>query len=166
MVKSHTHSLALQVVSASPPAKIVGEPRLWLVDALDACPASVVARRLGCSQELVRGWRTGRSLPNLDHLARAPRRFTLRVLASLDAHVRGLDQLAMVDPDEALRLLYLAFGALLADLSRKPLDQRTPEEAREIEDRAGEIAEQAARLQLAARQRRTTVDAPQGEEGR
>lgn len=162
---THTKSLALALLESSPPASIVGDPRLWVADALDACPASVVARRLGCSQELVRGWRAGKSLPNLDHLARAPRRFTLSILASLDAHVRGAQQLAAVDPAEALRLLYLAFGALLADLSRKPLDQRSPDEAREIEDKAGEIEEQARALKSAARAQRLTTEAPVEDKG-
>lgn len=157
-MKDHTESLALQLVSASPAEKVVGEPRIWLAQALDACPVGIVARRLGCSQELVRGWRNGRSLPNLDHLARAPRAFTLSLLASLDSHVRGVEQLRVVDPERALRLLYLAFGALLADLSRKPLEERSPDEAREIEQKADEIEQQAKALKLAARAKRLGVE--------
>lgn len=164
-MNNHSTELALAFLNASPVPRIVGEPRLWIADALDACPSGIVARRLGCSPELVRGWRTGKSLPNLDHLARAPRAFTRSLIASLDAHVRGLDQLAAVDPDQALRLLYLAFGALLADLSRKPLIERSPEEAREIEEKADEIAEQANRVARAARQQRFVVEAPREDKG-
>jgi hypothetical protein len=168
VVKSHTHSLALQVVSASPRAKIVREPGplLWLAEALDVCPPSIVARRLGCSEDLVRGWRNGKSLPNLDQLARAPRDFTRRLLVSLGDHVRDLDQLASVDPAEALRLLYLEFGYLMAELSRTPLDRRTPEQLAEVEDQCVTLQEALERVRLAVRRQRTTVDAPQGEEGR
>lgn len=112
-MKEHNTNLALQLVPASSRPRVVGEPRLWIAEALEVCDTSVVARRLSCSQELVRGWRTGKSLPNLDHLARAPRRFSLRVLTCLGDHLRA-DQIAHQDLDEALRLLYLAFGALLA----------------------------------------------------
>lgn len=155
----HSTELALQLVSASPPAKVAGEPRLWIAEALEVCEASVVARRLGCSPELVRGWRTGKSLPNLDHLARAPRRFSYRVLTCLGDHLRA-SSLAASDPQEALRLLYLAFGALLAELSKKPLDQRSPEEAAEIRDRAAEVEEQAAEIRRLAAERARTVEAP------
>lgn len=163
MKHDHNTNLALQLLPASPSAQVVGEPHLWVREALDLVGTSAVARRLCCSADLVRGWGNGKSLPNLDHLARAPRRFSLRVLASLGDHLRA-DQLAHQDPCEALRLLYLAFGALLADLSRKPLDKRTPEEAREIADRAAEIEQQAAILRRLASEQARTVEAPQ--EGR
>lgn len=158
-MRRHSTELALQLVPASSRPLAVGEPRLWLAEALEVCEASVVARRLGCSSELVRGWRTGKSLPNLDHLARAPRRFSLRVLTCLGDHLRA-DQIAHQDLDEALRLLYLAFGALLAELSRKPLDQRDPREAAEIRDRAAELEEQAATIRRIAADRVRTAEAP------
>mgnify|MGYP000143149846 CR=1 FL=1 len=164
-MKDHSKSLALAIVETSPAPSIVGDPRLWVADALEACPASVVARRLGCSQELVRGWRNGRSLPNLDHLARAPRRFTLRVLASLDAHVADIDQLVRVDPDEALRLLFLAFAAVLADLSRKPLGERSAKERLEIEEKLDDLADEVRRAQQAVRKERLTVDTPAEDKG-
>jgi hypothetical protein len=142
----------------------VGEPHLWIHEALAGENVPAIARRLGVSLDLVYGWGTGKSLPNLSHLARAPRRFSLRVLASLGDHLLA-DQVAHQDLDEALRLLYLAFGALLADLSRKPLDERTPKEAREIADRAAEIEQQqAAILRRLATEQARTVEAPQ--EGR
>ncbi len=159
-MRKHSTEVALQLVSASPPAKVVGEPRLWIAEALEVCDASIVARRLGCSPELVRGWRNGKSLPNLDHLARAPRRFSYRVLTLLGDHLRA-DQIAVQDPSEALRLLYLAFGALLAELSRKPLDQRNAEEAAEIRDRAAEIEEQAAKIRRLASEQARTVEESQ-----
>lgn len=161
MKRDHNTNVALQLIPASPARQIVGEPYLWLREALDGEDVSAIARRLGVSPELVRGWRNGKSLPNLDHLARAPRRFSLRVLASLGDHLLA-DQIAHQDLDEALRLLYLAFGALLADLSRKPLDKRTPPEAREIADRAAEIEQQAAILRRLATEQARTVEAPQG----
>lgn len=164
-MKDHSKSLALAIVETSPAPSIVGDPRLWVADALEACPASVVARRLGCSQELVRGWRNGRSLPNLDHLARAPRRFTLRVLASLDAHVADIDHLVRVDPEEALRLLFLAFAAVLADLSRKPLGERSVKERLEIEEKLDDLADEVRRAQQAVRKERLTVDTPAEDKG-
>lgn len=163
MNRNHSTNVALQFIPASPARQIVGEPCLWLREALDGEDVSAIARRLGCSPELIRGWRNGKSLPNLDHLARAPRRFSLRVLASLGDHLLA-DQIAHQDLGEALRLLYLAFGALLADLSRKPLDERTPPEAREIADRAAEIEQQAAILRRLATEQARTVEAPK--EGR
>lgn len=158
-MKEHNTNLALQLVPASSRPRVVGEPRLWIAEALEVCDTSVVARRLSCSQELVRGWRIGKSLPNLDHLARAPRRFSLRVLTCLGDHLRA-DQIAHQDLDEALRLLYLAFGALLADLSRKPLDQRDPREAAEIRDRAAELEQQAGIIRRIAADQARTVEAP------
>lgn len=163
MKRDHNTNVALQLIPASQARTIVGEPRLWIHEALNGEDVSAIARRLGCSPELVYGWGTGKSLPNLGHLARAPRRFSLRVLASLGDHLLA-DQIAHQDPREALRLLYLAFGALLADLSRKPLSERTPEEAREIADRAAEIEQQAAILRRLATEQARTVEAPQ--EGR
>ena len=50
----HNTNLALQLVPASSRPLAVGEPRLWIAEALEVCDTSVVARRLSCSQELVR----------------------------------------------------------------------------------------------------------------
>lgn len=164
-MKEHsTDNLALATVVASPRPQISGDPRLWLVEALEVCPPATVARRLGCSDRVVRGWRTGASLPNLDHLARAPRAFTGRLLVLLGDHVRA-DALVRREPREALHQMTMALGALLVDLSRRPLDQMSPDEARDVAERAALIEEQAAALRRAAAEQARTVQAPAEDKG-
>lgn len=133
-------SVALATVDASPPRTPPGElVRLALL----ACPAPVVARRLRCSPELVRGWVGGKSLPNLRHMLDAPafgRR--LVVLAGEQIDVRSLVQHS---PREALGLLLCTLGGLLL-ATQRPLPDLPAEEVKRIAEQARDAAEQAADL--------------------
>lgn len=42
-MNNHSTELALAFLNASPVPRIVGELRLWIADALDACPAGIPA---------------------------------------------------------------------------------------------------------------------------
>lgn len=52
----------------------------------------------------------------------------------------------------------LGLSQRAADLSRKPLEERSPDEAREIEQKADEIEQQAKALKIAARAKRLGVE--------
>ena len=100
---------------------------------LVACPAPVVASRLGVSEDLVHGWVKGRSLPNLGHVLMGPASFGRRVLL-LSSQRLDLVALAPTDPREAVSLLLCTLGGLLV-MSKRPIESLSDRELRQaIED--------------------------------
>ncbi len=129
--------------------------RLILVEALDTCEPAKVARKLAVSEDLVRGWRRGKSYPNLDQLCRAPESFSRRIALLLTGHL-DTRQIVHRDPRQALHLATLSLGMLLVQIDRKPLDRMTPEERREVREEAGRLEEQARQIRQAASEPVTT----------
>lgn len=135
----HPPSLALAEIDASPPRPKAGD----LVHlSLLACPAAVVARRLRCSRELVTGWAHGKSAPNLNHLLGAPPAFSLRLVA-LTREAIDLRPLIQRDPHEAVALLLCSLGSLLL-MTKRPLEELSIEELREVADKGRAAEEQGA----------------------
>lgn len=125
------------------------EARELVTQALQVSDAPQVARRIGCSVELVYGWTYGRSVPNLEHLLRAPRAFALRLLVLAREQIDAA-QVLRRDPQEALYLATLALGGLLVDLTKTSLDRQSPEQLDETEERAGRLEEEAGAIRRAA----------------
>lgn len=141
----NTSTLALATTTASPPRPTGGE---LVRVALLACPAPVVARRLRCSPELVRGWTGGKSLPNVRHLLDAPPAFGLRLLALCREQI-DVRPLVQRDPHEAVALLLCSLGGLLL-ATRRPLHELSVEELREVADKGRAAEEQGAQIARAA----------------
>lgn len=134
-------SLALATVDASPPRPKAGDlVRLALL----TCPAPVVARRLGCSRELVTGWAHDKSAPNINHILRSPPVFGLRLLA-LTREAVDLRPLVQRDPHEAVALLLCSLGSLLL-ATKRPLEDLSIEELREVASKGRAAEEQGAQI--------------------
>lgn len=141
----NTPTLALATLPASPTRTAPGElVRLALL----ACPAPVVARRLRCSPDLVRGWTGGKSLPNLGHVLASPPVFGLRLL-TLTREAVDLRPLVQRDPHEAVALLLCSLGALLL-ATKRPLEDLSIEELRDVADKGRAAEAQGAEVARAA----------------
>lgn len=78
----HSTNLALQVVPASAPPRRGAEMSALLCRLALGQQATSVARRLGRSEDLVRGWARGDSSPSLAQILDAPPAFASRLLAT------------------------------------------------------------------------------------
>lgn len=117
---------ARRLAGASLAVQLVGET-------LDLVPASLVAKDLGVSDDLVYGWSYGRSAITLGDALAAPVSFGRRLLVLSLEHV-DLRRLAVVDPHEAMNLLLTTLGRLLL-VSQQPLPDEDEMRRRELRQR-------------------------------
>lgn len=130
--------------TSSPPRKTRNSQRIrgaeqaraFVTQALDACAAPQVARRLGVSPDLVRGWAHGRSSLSLGDLIAAPRAFRQRIVTLLGevADPTGQDPAQLLSRAQGLLgQLILACSRPLATLDGDQL-QRACEAATQLEE--------------------------------
>lgn len=122
-MNSHTTSLALIETEALTPAD--KSARVVSV-ALETCPAAVVARRLGCSTDLVTGWGRGKSSPSLAQVFASPERFALRLLALAGGVYAS--EVVEAPVRERLWCCTVALGRCLSLTAGRDLEQMTSEE--------------------------------------
>lgn len=122
-MNSHTTSLALIETEALTPAD--KSARVVSV-ALETCPAAVVARRLGCSTDLVTGWGRGKSSPRLDQVFASPERFALRLLALAGGVYAS--EVVEAPVRERLWCCTVALGRCLSLTAGRDLEQMSREE--------------------------------------
>lgn len=78
----HNTNLALQLIPASVPPRRGAEMSAILCRMALGKQATGVARKLGRSEDLVRGWARGDSSPSLAQILDAPATFASRLLAT------------------------------------------------------------------------------------
>lgn len=122
-MNSHTTSLALIETEALTPAD--KSARVVSV-ALETCPAAVVARRLGCSTDLVTGWGRGKSSPSLAQVFASPERFALRLLALAGGVYAS--EVVEAPVRERLWCCTVALGRCLSLTAGRDLEQMSREE--------------------------------------
>lgn len=163
----HSTNLALQVVPASAPPRRGAEMSALLCRLALGQQATSVARRLGRSEDLVRGWARGDSSPSLAQILDAPPAFASRLLATAGKlYTAPAVRLLIRD---RLWLCGVALGSCYTTLGSRDLRELSGEELEQLRRSATTVRHEAERIEGDVDReilRRRGVDAPQGEEGR
>lgn len=142
----HSTNLALQIVPASASPRRGTEMSAVLCRLALGQQATSVARRLGRSEDLVRGWARGDSSPSLAQILDAPPAFASRLLATAG---RLYAPAAMRLPiRDRLWLCHVALGHCAAVVGpHRDVRDLSDEELSDLRSKARTLREEAARLE-------------------
>lgn len=143
-MKEHSTNLALQLVPASAPPKRGAEMSAVLCRLALAGQATAVARKLGRSEDLVRGWARGDSSPSLAQILDAPQAFAMRLVAAT-GRLYAPPFVALPIRDR-LWLCGVALGHCYTTLGNRDLREMGEDDLKQLERSAESLAQEVDRI--------------------
>jgi hypothetical protein len=160
-VSKHSSNLALQLVPASVSPRRGAEMSAILCRLALNGQAAGVARKLGRSEDLVRGWARGDSSPSLVQILDAPAAFASRLLAS--AGRLYAPSFVTLPIRDRLWLCGVALGNCYTIIGNRDLQDLSDDEIEQLRRRNASVRAESERIEADLDRemlRRRTVEAP------